>query len=154
MGPPSAHLLRTVAAVPPGARVVDLACGDGRHLDPLARLGFDVWGATAGDPGPARARLAETVGVEQAARRVVQASPHASRQPGASADWVVLSDASPASMAEAERVLRPGGWVWAEGPSAQALDAAAQVAGLLAAEEPAGEGGAVHAIYRKPGSVA
>ena len=150
--PPSAHLLRTLAAVAPGARVVDLACGDGRHLDPLARLGFDVWGVTAGDPGPARRRLAEAVG--DARRRVAQAPPTASGWPDGWADWAVLTDVTAASLAEAARVLRPGGWVWVEGASGQPLAAAAEAAGLAVAEAPAPEGDRAHAVYRRPGSVA
>ena len=152
----SAHLLRTLAAVAPGARVVDAACGDGRHLEPLARLGFDVWAATAGDPGPARQRLAA---LPDAEARVARAAPDALGYPSAWADWVVMSDADPealaAALAEAGRVLRPGGWVWAEvdAGAGAALAEAARAAGLALAEAPSGEGGRVHAVYRRPGGV-
>ena len=150
---PSAHLLRTLAAVAPGTRVVDLACGDGRHLVPLARLGFDVLGVAA-TLEPARAALAEAVG-DDARQRVVAQSASVS---GESADWVVLSfDGAPelGLMAEARRVLRPGGWLWVEAPSAgfgTVADAARQ-AGLAVADEPGGEGGATHAVYRRHGAV-
>ena len=73
---PSDALLRTLAAVPPGARVVDAASGAGRHLVPLAQLGFDVHGFAV-DPTPARAALAEVLGEEEAAARVRRAAPDA-----------------------------------------------------------------------------
>lgn len=150
---PSAHLLRTLAAVAPGARVVDGACGDGRHLVPLAQLGFDVWGATSGDPGRARARLAEVLG--DAADRVVQAAPDALDRADASADWgvVALDEGLDRALVEMARVLRPGAWVWVETENAAELPRAAALAGLVEAEEPAPDGARTHAIYRRPGRV-
>ena len=157
MRAPSAHLLRTLAAVAPAARVVDAACGSGRHLDPLARLGFDVWGATDGRLDAPRQALADVVGEAEAARRVTHAAPDALGYPDAWADWAVLADVAPdrlvAALAEVARVLRPGAWVWVEGPSADALGEAAQAAGLAEAEAPADGDGAVHAVYRRPGAV-
>lgn len=153
---PSPHLLRTLAAVAPGTRVVDLACGDGRHLEPLARLGFDVQGVTAGNPAPARARLADVLGEGDAHARIV---PTTDDVPDASADWAVLSMTTDgtdwAALAEAARVLRPGGWVWVEVPpnAAAALADAARPLGLVEAESPGREGEAAHAIYRRPGAV-
>ena len=151
---PSAHLLRTLAAVPPGARVVDAACGEGRHLDPLARLGFDVWGSAA-DVAAARQRLADVLGEDEAARRVTRAAPDALGYPDAWADWVVVADVPDLAdaLAEAARVLKPGAWVWAEADARESLDAAAEAAGLATAEAPAEGDGAWHAIYRRAGSV-
>ena len=156
--PPSAHLLRTLAAVVPGSRVVDAACGAGRHLGPLALLGFDVWAATAGDPAPARRQLAAALGPD-AEPRVTHAAPDALGYPDAWADWVVLADVArdtlAGALAEAGRVLRPGGWVWVEVAAGEegALSGAARAAGLALAEPPAAEDGRVHAIYRRPGDV-
>ena len=149
---PSAHLLRTLAAVAPGASVVDLACGDGRHLAPLAQLGFDVTGVTD-HPEAAGVRLAEVL--DDARQRVVSDSASIA---DASADWVVLAfDGAPGPgvLAEAARVLRPGGWAWVEVKTGHtaALGAAAQNAGLAEAEEPGTEGGRTHAIYRRPSAV-
>ena len=162
---PSAALLRTLAAVPPDVRVVDLACGAGRHLDPLARLGFDVWGIAA-DPEAAEAAeaarqaLAPTLGSDDAARRVAVGHPDALGTPDASADWVVFSDRDasvPIDLArvlsEGARVLRPGGWIWVETADTSRLDAAAEAAGLVVAQEPAEEDGWTHAIFRRPGAV-
>ena len=152
----SGHLLRTLAAVAPGARVVDAACGEGRHLEPLVRLGFEVWASTAGDPGPARQRLAA---LPDADARVTQAAPNALGYPDGWADWVVLSDPDGAALAgaltEAGRVLRPGGWVWVEVAAGDegVLADAAHAASLALAEAPAAEDGRVHAVYRRPGGV-
>lgn len=141
--------------MPPGARVLDLAAGDGRHLGPLAALGFDVWGVTAGDPDTVRRQLAETVGEVEADRRVVQAAPDATGHPDAWADWAVLAGVPDAglavTLAEARRVLRPGGWVWVEADGSPASAAAS--AGLAVAEAPAPDGDRVHAVYRRPGGV-
>ena len=154
---PSAHLLRTLAAVAPGARTVDAACGDGRHLDALARLGFDVWASTAGDPGPARQRLAAVVGDAEATRRVARSEPDALAEASGSADWVVLAGVAPrqlaGALAEAQRVLRPGGWVWVEVADGAEVVEAAHAAGLVTAEAPAEESGRIHAIFRRPGAV-
>lgn len=43
-GAPSDWLLRWAHLLPPGARVLDLACGSGRHLRWLAERGFAVTG--------------------------------------------------------------------------------------------------------------
>lgn len=151
----SAHLLRTLASVAPGARVIDLLAGTGRHLVPLAQLGFDVWGATA-DVEAARVALAEVVGEAEAARRVAASSPIATGQPEASADWVVLAGAGrqrAAALAEAFRVVVPGGWVWVETERRDGIVDDARAAGLVESEAPAEEDGRVHAIFRRPGGV-
>ena len=154
---PSDHLLRTLAAVAPGARVVDAACGAGRHLDALSRLGFDVWAATSGDPGPARRALAATLGDDEAARRVTRADPDALGFPDAWADWAVLSDVAlpdlADALAEVRRVLRPGAWVWVEGPDPEALAAAAGTAYLVPSEAPQPDGERWGAVFRRPGGV-
>ena len=155
---PSDHLLRTLAGVPPGARVVDVACGAGRHLDPLARLGFDVWGAaeTPADVEAARQRLAGVLGADEAARRVTRGAPDALGYPDAWADWLVVAgvDDLAAVLAEAARVLAPGAWVWVETAGAvDDLEADAAAAGLVVAEAPSDGGGVVHAIFRRPGGV-
>ena len=157
MGERSDHLLRTLATVAPGARVVDAACGAGRHLDALVCLGFDVWAATDGDPEPARRALAQTLGDEEATRRVKTADPDALGYPDAWTDWAVLSDPDPTHLADAltevRRVLRPGAWVWVDGPDAEALTAAATAAHLHSSEPPQPEGDRWHAVYRRPGGI-
>lgn len=120
--PPSDHLLRTLAAVPVASRVLDLGCERGRHADPLARLGFDVWACDADEQNvqATRARLAELIGSDDAARRATMAKHAALGYPDEHFDWVVafgaLDRATDAEelfevLAEAKRVLRTGGWI-------------------------------------------
>lgn len=157
----SAHLLRTLAAVAPGVRVVDVACGAGAHAEALARLGFDVWACDeAADCVEAtRERLAGLV--RDAPIRATRARPDALGYPDAYAAWVVATAVEvarlPGAVAEAARVLAPGGWLWIEVLLADAagLADAAHAAGLSVAEAPARDDarGTVHAIYRRPGTV-
>lgn len=157
----SAHLLRTLAAVAPGTRVVEMACGAGAHTEALVRLGFDVWAcsARADHVAVTRARLAGLV--DDAEARVTPAAPTALGYPDAFAGWVVATglDAAvlPAGVAEAARVLAPGGWLWIEVLAADgsALADAAREAGLAVAEGGAAEAarGTIRAIYRRPGAV-
>ncbi len=151
----SPFLLRTMASVAPGTRVVDVACGDGAHAEALARLGFEVW-ASASEPADveaARERLADVLGADEAERRVTLARPDTLGYPDAFAPWVVASRLDPAGLAdafaEARRVLIPGGWLWTaldgSGPEAEArplderLAADRQAAATLAeASEAAG----------------
>lgn len=94
----SDHLLRTLAAIPPRSRVLDLR---GTHTDALVRLGFEVHGADA----PVFPQLA---------------------YPDAHFDWIVAvrpfrgADAAgqAALLREARRVLAPGGWMYVAVPSA------------------------------------
>jgi len=174
---PSPFLLRTMASVAPGTRVVDVACGDGAHAEALARLGFDVW-ASAADPADveaARARVADVLGADEAARRVTRARPDALGYPDAFAPWAVASRLAPAGLAdafaEARRVLVPGGWLWteldgsgpdaaalaledrlaADGEAARALAEASVAAGLAVASRPTAddERGTVTVTFRR-----
>ena len=122
-GGPSDALLRTLAAVRLPARVAVVGGGAEATAEALARLGFEV-----------------------------EHAPDAAALPDAWADWVVLATppALDAALAEAARVLRPGAWVWVEADGGR-LDEAAERAGLLPASEPVTEGGAVRAVYRRPG---
>ncbi len=156
----SAPLLRLLAAVAPGTTVVDAACGDGIHAEPLARLGLDVWASTAGDADVAatRRRLAF---LPDAERRVTRACPDALGYPDAFAPWAVLSglagdDLAPA-ITEAARVVAPGGWLWVEvtPEDADAMETAARSAGLLVASPVGADDarGTVQALYRTPGGI-
>lgn len=157
----SDHLLRTLAAVAPGTRIVEVGCADGRHTVPLVQLGFDVWACDA-DPSAvaaSRAALAVVAGEAEAAERVVEAAPDALGRPDASAEWGVMTtvpdelDARAAAFAEAARVLQPGAWLWVQTARPEGLAAAAHAAGLVDAEEPAQEAGVTHAIFRRPDAV-
>ena len=124
MAGPSDALLRTLAAVRLPARVAVVG-GGAEAAGALEALGFEV-----------------------------RAAAEPAALPDAWADWVVLAapPAPEAALGEAARALRPGAWVWVEGaPDAGGLDRAADGAGLLPAVEPVTEGGAVRAVYRRPG---
>lgn len=54
--PPSPWLLRWAHLLAPGGRVLDLACGSGRHLRWLAGQGFAVTGVDRDDQALARSR--------------------------------------------------------------------------------------------------
>ncbi len=120
MDRPAEHLLRTFAAVPPQARVLDVGCASGRHLIPLAQLGFDVWGLDrdAQCLEALRLRLAEIV----PGHPVQLHGADAAQMPYADAhfDWIVAwgildhySDAERLDiLTELRRVLVPGGWLY------------------------------------------
>ena len=167
----SPYLLRTMASVAPGTRVVDVAAGSGAHAEALARLGLDVW-ASAADPDAARARLTQALGPDEAARRTARAAPDALGYPDAFAPWLVASRLDAAALAgafaEARRVLAPGGWLWTEidgGSADLSLDArldadrqaarrlaeAADAAGLAVASRPTAdaERGTVAVVFRR-----
>ena len=121
--PPSDHLLRTLAAVAPSSRVLDLGCGRGRHAAPLAALGFDLYACTS-DPAEVtatRAEVAAALGTEEAEKRVSLARSSALGYPDDFFDWVVAYGAYDEAenmavlvdmLAETYRVLKPGGWVF------------------------------------------
>lgn len=155
----SGHLLRTLAAVPPSARVVVVGSREGVHAEALARLGFDVWACDA-DPrhvAATRARLGAVLDASEADRRSVLSRLAALGYPDGYADWVVLDTVPEAGalgevLAEAARVLAPGAWLWTETPDAGTFLDAAGAAGLVVAEAPASEAGrgGQHVIVRRP----
>lgn len=169
--PPSAHLLRTMAAVPVRSRVLDLGCGTGRHTEPLARLGFDLFACDPAEDAVAatRARIAEVVGAEDAAHRVTPARSGALGYADAFFDWVVAHSTYDAAesaaelkdmLAETRRVLKNGGWVFVAfrralaGPdlSPETLTKLFAEAGLALAEDPAEDDDGepvLRAIFRK-----
>ena len=169
--PPSDHLLRTFAAVPPVSRVLTLACADGRHAEPLALLGFDLYACDAREQAvdQTRARLATVWDADEAARRATRAHPHALGYPDDFFDWVVAvvdraAVETPRALGEllteARRVLRPGGWLYLDVPTdlvpggdEDGLDALALACRYAQAEAPAAveeEGTSrLRSIYRR-----
>ena len=157
-------LLRQLAAVPPGSRVLDAACAAGHHTAPIAALGFDVWACdpNAENVAAVRRQLDDTLGEGEGERRVAQAAPDALGYPDAFADWVVVSALTGTSpdlveaLREARRVLAPGGWLWIElaadvAASPEALRALALVADLAEAETPVldADRGTVRGTFRR-----
>ena len=139
----SNHLLRTMAAVPVGGRV--LALGAGSHAGALAQLGFEVHACAvrAAAVEAVRAEVAAVVGEEGARQRVVPVPRlGALGYPDAFFGWVIAYDPDvpaatlPETLAEARRVLEPGGWLYAalDLPDGAVLDALMDAADLARAE--------------------
>lgn len=167
MRPPDAELLRTLAAIPLGSRVLDLQCGDGRHTLALLQLGFDVQ-ACAPDEATAtaaRAHIAPALAAGASAP-VIVAQPHALGYPDRYFDWVVawaLTEAEAPlaeQLLEIRRVLKPGAWVTVTLPAQPDADTALQhlrrsadAANLAPAGTPTpfqdGDQTSVRAIYRR-----
>lgn len=126
---PLAHLLRTFASVPIENRILDLACGWGRHTVPLAQLGFDVYACDAYDLNlqACRTRLADLIPQADLARRITKANPDALGYPDEYFDWIVAfrtsdgvgsEEALLAIFQEAHRVQKTGGWMYTATPAA------------------------------------
>lgn len=186
MSAPHDHLLRTFAAVPPSARVLDVGCGDGVRAASLALLGFtlDACDRDAGAVAATRERLADA-GADEATARVwtVERLAEIGGEDGRY-DWVVLGEdfahlgsreALLELLAEARRVLVPGGWLYLlvpavpddanphDPPAAYAADSAptftftpetltelVEEAGLAVAERSRrGAAGFIHGIFRR-----
>ena len=53
-GPPNPEIIELVPQLPSGARVLDLGCGEGRLMLPLAEAGFEVVGVDVSEAGIAK----------------------------------------------------------------------------------------------------
>ena len=118
-----------MAAVPVTSYILDLGCGEGRHTEPLMRLGFPVHGCDprADAVHATRDRIADLVGEEDAENCVRIADLSDMQYPDASFDWVIAYHAEmlattpeelQALLSEARRMLKPGGWVYLTFPAA------------------------------------
>jgi SAM-dependent methyltransferase len=112
-----------LAAVPVSSQLLDLGCGEGRHTEPLLRLGFPVH---ACDPRSeaveaTRTRVEDLIG-EGSVDTTVQVTPlDAIEYADATIDWVIADRAEIYVSNEDElrtlfedvrRVLKPGGWLY------------------------------------------
>lgn len=139
------HLLRTMAAVPTGQRVLLRGTEEGRLARPLAQLGFEVHAAPWTDEAARRVQEAvegaddqpakgpSASGPERTAPVYATAAPlRALPYPGAHFGWVVAQMPQPedgvaaesqealqALLEEARHHLRPGGWVYVVAPAAE-----------------------------------
>ena len=173
--PLSEPLLRTLAAVPPSSRVLELECRPDGHTEALVRLGFDVYACAPGeaDVREARAAVCDALGPETD-QRITVARPGALGYPDDFFDWIVAYRAldqvpegreRKEALEEARRVLKPGGWIWVAldvasfGAEAEDIDAPGALsdlflsAGFALAEAPVRYTEAsrplVRGIYRK-----
>ena len=108
-----------------GKHVIDVGCGDGGLVRRLTRHGAHVLGVECSPRQLAKAWAAEKVGDERIVEGVGQALP----AEDASADLVVFFNSLhhipaqflAAALAEAHRVLKPGGQVYVSEPVAEGL---------------------------------
>ena len=123
MLPPSDHLLRTLAPIAPGSRVLDLGCRSSRHVRPFLQLGFDAHAACpdASVTEELRTALASDFPHQDLERSIITTQPEELGYDDEFFDWVVayrafgadarLEDVL-ASFVEVRRVLRSGGWFY------------------------------------------
>ena len=123
MLPPSDHLLRTLAPVAPGSRVLDLGCKSPRHLRPLLQLGFEVHAVCrdASITEELRTSLAAEFADRSLDRTIITTRPQELGYDDEFFDWVVAYRAFDtttrvedvlAAFVEIRRVLRSGGWFY------------------------------------------
>ena len=150
---PSAHLLRTFAAVPLPETVLVLGDDALRHAHGLAQLGFDVTACTHQQSAADACHAAlQSEGVT--ARTV--AMPFDDLAFGdESFGWIVATDLDVRSdLSHAHRVLADGGWLFAEtGASSRDLMMAFERAGFAVAEAaaPAENIARTRGIFRRVG---
>lgn len=115
----SDHVLRTLAAIPVGSRILDL--GASAHVAALVQLGFDVWACSPSNDVlvESRTRLSEVLPGEEG-KRITHAGLTALGYPDNHFDWIVfwgMFDLTGSAeelveiLEEARRVLAPGGWI-------------------------------------------
>ncbi|MEM6326488.1 MAG: hypothetical protein AAF791_05160 [Bacteroidota bacterium] len=146
------HLLRTLAAVAPGARVLSIATGTAADL---ARLGFDVWACGPEPVDDERNRLGEVLGDAAAARRVTPARPEALGYGDDTFDWAAVSLGTEVdvveTLREVRRVVTPGAWIWvaAEVLAPDEMVRLGTEAGLVVAEAVVASGARSRGIFRR-----
>lgn len=153
MRPPSAHLLRTFAAVPLPQTVLVIGDDALRHALPLAQLGFDVTACT--HDSEAADRCHATLKAEGVSASTVAMPFDDLAFADESFGWVVATDLDVrADLSHVHRVLAEGGWLFAEtGASSADLTQVFGQAGFAIAEAaaPAENVARTHGIFRRVG---
>jgi SAM-dependent methyltransferase len=119
----SDHLLRTLASIPVGERILELGCGSGKHTVPLFQLGFDVFVCDVFDVhiNMAREKLSSVLTPEQIEERISRVAYVDLPYPENEFTWIFafritdscLNEADLVSlMSEAYRTLKMGGWIY------------------------------------------
>ncbi len=99
--------IRFIAALPAGARVVEVGAGDGKLVAAMRARGLDAWGL---DPSPAATAAARAGGVEVARARIEDARVEPASQ-GAAVLWHSLEHLDDPTVA----LRRIGAWLTDEG---------------------------------------
>jgi SAM-dependent methyltransferase len=116
----SDHLLRTLAAVAPSSRVLDVDCEDAERLSSLFRLGFEAY-ATHPDEAHVASLRGEVVTSDDPRKHIFVAGSAALGFPDDYFDWIVADRSGRGDdslettldvLAELRRVLKPGGWIF------------------------------------------
>lgn len=109
--------MRNIPAAPrPGARLLDVGCGNGAFLQLAALAGWDVEG-TDFDPGAVRTARAAGIQVAHGGLELIRG------MPAQTFDWITLSHVLEhvheplAWLRELQRILRPGGTLWLQTPN-------------------------------------
>jgi hypothetical protein len=150
---PSAHLLRTFAAVALPETVLVYGDDADRHAPSLAQLGFDTVACTVEGEAAERCRRAcDAAGLDVPTYAMpIDDLAFADEQFG----WIVATNlAVDVDLSGLHRVLREGGWLFAEtGAGAASLTEAFERAGFAVAEAatPAEQVSRTRGIFRRTG---
>lgn len=102
----------------PGARLLDVGCGNGVFLDFARRAG---WQTTGIDLDPKAVETARAFGLDVRLGSIETLDPSQEQFDGITLSHVIEHVHSPAELLTAcWRLLRPGGWIWIETPNLDA----------------------------------
>lgn len=103
----------------PGARLLDIGCGNGQFLEFAQRMGWQVVGV---EPDPKAVEAARARGLDVRLGGVEVLEPQREQFEGITLSHVIEHVHDPRAVLRAcHRLLKPGGWVWLESPNLDAL---------------------------------